>query len=123
MLADPDDLHEAIGNLVDNAVKYGERSKVDVRVSASEGTVVVRVRDGGPGIPRHERDHVFERFFRGERRSDVPGSGLGLSIVERSVSRYGGRVVLENGEPGRTTFALVLPAYEETGDRSEALRV
>ena len=104
-------------------MKYGEDSPVDVRVSAFDGTVTVRVCDGGPGIPRHEREHVFERFFRGERRAELPGSGLGLSIVERSVSRYGGRVVLESGEPGRTTFALVLPAFDESGDRTTAIRM
>ncbi|MEA2720756.1 MAG: two-component system, OmpR family, sensor histidine kinase TctE, partial [Candidatus Eremiobacteraeota bacterium] len=77
---------------------------------ARDESVVVRVRDGGPGIPAAERDRIFERFFRGDGRGDVEGSGLGLAIVERAVARCGGRVVLERAEPGETTFALEFPA-------------
>jgi len=108
--ADDADVHEAIENLVDNALKYGAGSDVLVTLTAHDGAVVVRVRDGGPGIPAQERARVFERFFRGEGRGDVDGSGLGLAIVERAVARCGGRVLLERAEPGETTFALVLPA-------------
>ncbi|HEV3089203.1 MAG TPA: HAMP domain-containing sensor histidine kinase [Candidatus Elarobacter sp.] len=110
ILADAADLHEAIGNLVDNAVKYGASSAVVVTLSASENEVIVRVRDGGPGIPPDERARIFERFFRGEGRGEIEGSGLGLAIVERAASRCGGRVVLERAEPGETVFALHLPA-------------
>ena len=108
--ADDADVHEAIENLVDNAVKYGAGSDVVVTLSAPDGVVVVRVRDGGPGIPEAERARIFERFFRGDGRRDVEGSGLGLAIVERAVARCGGRVVLERADPGETTFALEFPA-------------
>jgi signal transduction histidine kinase len=108
VLGDRGELHEAIGNLVDNAVKYGAGSPVDVDVVREDDQVVVRVRDGGPGIPEHERAHVFERFFRGERTTGIEGSGLGLAIVERAAARCGGTVRLESSGAG-TTFALVLP--------------
>jgi len=110
VVADAADLHEAIGNLVDNAVKYGNGSTVVVSVAADGRDVVVRVTDGGPGIPPAERERVFERFFRGEDRGDIDGSGLGLAIVQHAVARCGGRVVLESADPGRTTFALHVPA-------------
>jgi two-component system OmpR family sensor kinase len=110
VVADDADVHEAIENLVDNAVKYGAGSDVLVTLSARDDMVVVRVRDGGPGIPAAERARIFERFFRGDGRGDVEGSGLGLAIVERAVARCGGRVVLERAEPGDTVFALELPA-------------
>ncbi len=108
VLADRGELHEAIGNLVDNAVKYGAGSPVRVEVRRENGSVVVRVSDNGPGIPENERAHVFERFFRGERTTGIEGSGLGLAIVERAAARCGGTVRLED-TPSGTTFALVLP--------------
>jgi two-component system, OmpR family, sensor kinase len=110
VVADDADVHEAIENLVDNAIKYGAGSEVRVTLAARDGLVVVRVRDGGPGIPADERERVFERFFRGDGRGEIEGSGLGLAIVERAVARCGGRVVLERAEPGETTFALEYPA-------------
>ena len=113
VLADVAELHEAIGNLVDNAVKYGGGSPVSVVVSRETDAVIVRVNDSGPGIPERERGHVFERFFRGERGANIDGSGLGLAIVERAMARCGGAVELERADPGRTTFALRLPAHRE----------
>ncbi|HEY0613370.1 MAG TPA: HAMP domain-containing sensor histidine kinase [Candidatus Elarobacter sp.] len=110
VLADRGDLHEAIKNLVDNALKYGGRTRVTVEVRRGAERVVVRVRDGGPGIPEAERAHLFERFFRGAGAAQVDGSGLGLAIVQRAISRCGGSVALENGQRGGTTFVLVLPA-------------
>jgi two-component system OmpR family sensor kinase len=92
VIADPAEPYEAINNLVENALKYGEATPVRVKVGRSNGTVTVRVHDGGPGIPEGERSHIFERFYRGEGRGDVDGSGLGLAIVERAVARCGGRV-------------------------------
>jgi two-component system OmpR family sensor kinase len=114
VVAEAADLHEAVGNLVDNAVKYGAGSDVLVSLAAREDAVVVRVRDGGPGIPADERDRIFERFFRGDTQREVEGSGLGLAIVERAVARCGGRVVLERADPGETVFMLELPASRVT---------
>nr|MDQ6941099.1 HAMP domain-containing histidine kinase [Candidatus Eremiobacteraeota bacterium] len=75
VLGDPGELHEAIGNLVDNALKYGADSPVTVEVSAGGGEILVAVRDEGPGIPEREQPHVFERFFRGQDASVVEGTG------------------------------------------------
>jgi signal transduction histidine kinase len=121
--ADRADIHEAIGNLVENAVKYGGGTDVLVTVAADDAGVVLRVRDRGPGIPAPERGRVFERFFRGEGRGDVEGSGLGLAIVERAVARCGGSVVLERAAPGETTFALHLPAARAVRRKTVALEV
>jgi two-component system OmpR family sensor kinase len=123
VLADRGDLHEAIKNLVDNAVKYGGRTRVTVEVRSDGGNVVVRVRDRGPGIPENERTHLFERFFRGEGVGSVEGSGLGLAIVQRAVARSGGRVTLENGQSGGTTFALIFPARSAAPRPAEPLRL
>ncbi len=122
VLADRGELHEAIANLVDNAVKYGAGSPVRVELRHEGGNVVVRVSDGGPGIPDQERGHVFERFFRGEQTTGIEGSGLGLAIVERAAARCGGTVRLESA-PAGTTFALVLPLSNAASSERAELRL
>ncbi len=117
------DLHEAIRNLVENALKYGAGSAVRVTVDAHDGEAVVAVRDGGPGIPAAERERIFERFYRGEERGEVEGSGLGLAIVERAAARCGGAVALECGEPGRTAFVLRLPTARRPAEPAVPLVV
>ena len=123
VVADRADLHEAIGNLVDNAVKYGGDGRVTVDVRNDGEHVVVRVHDGGPGITQHDREHLFERFFRGEGATGVEGSGLGLAIVKRAVARCGGTVTLEPADRNGTTFALVLPAQRPRGETLAPLRL
>jgi len=110
VLGDPGEVHEAIGNLVDNALKYGADSPVSVDVRSARGEVLVAVHDGGPGIPEREQAHVFERFFRGRDASGIEGTGLGLAIVERAVARAGGTVRLHSDATG-TTFSIVLPSH------------
>jgi two-component system OmpR family sensor kinase len=109
--ADPADLHEAIANLVDNALKYGAGSLVRVMVEHERDAVVVRVSDCGPGIDPLEREKIFERFFRGGGHPDVEGSGLGLAIAARAAKRAGGELTLERSEPGETVFAVRLPLH------------
>jgi two-component system, OmpR family, sensor kinase len=122
ILGDRGELHEAIGNLVDNAVKYGAGSAVSVEVAREGDAVVVRVRDGGPGIPQNERKHVFERFFRGESTAGIEGSGLGLAIVQRAAERCGGTARLEDSPTG-TTFTLILPALQTVAAETATLTV
>jgi signal transduction histidine kinase len=108
--ADTTDMHDAIANLLDNAVKYGAGSTVRVTLEGDDDEgAVLRVQDGGPGIPAAERDRIFERFFRGDESGEIDGSGLGLAIARRAMERWGGTVDVENGEPGRTTLRLTLP--------------
>jgi len=123
VLGDPGELHEAIGNLVDNALKYGAGSPVTVEVSGDGDRVLVHVRDHGPGIPEREQPHVFERFFRGEGGADVEGTGLGLAIVERAAARAGGSVRFQSGATTGTTFTIALPAYAPGGSEAHELRV
>jgi two-component system, OmpR family, sensor kinase len=111
--ADVVEIDAAIGNLVDNALKYGDGSDVTVDVRFEEGDALVRVSDHGPGIAHEERERIFDRFYRGDHGGSIDGSGLGLSIVAKAAKRAGGRVVLERADPGNTSFALVLPAARE----------
>ena len=123
VLGDAGELHEAIGNLVDNAIKYGADSPVSVDVSRDGDHVLVAVRDHGPGIPEREQSHVFERFFRGRDAAEIEGTGLGLAIVERAAARAGGSVRFASNAETGTAFTLVLPAYVSHDGDARELRV
>jgi two-component system OmpR family sensor kinase len=110
LLGEPVDLYEAVANLIENAVKYGAQTPVAVTVATAGASIVVRVRDGGPGIGDDDRGRIFERFYRGADRGEIAGSGLGLAIAEKAAARLGGTIVLEDGRAGKTTFALTVPA-------------
>jgi two-component system sensor histidine kinase SenX3 len=115
-------LHAAVSNLVENAVRY---SQDDARVSVSatgEGdTVRISVADRGVGIANEEIDRIFERFYRVDpaRARDTGGTGLGLSIVKHVAASHGGSVEVWS-EPGSgSTFTLVLPAWSHDLDEEE----
>lgn len=90
-----------LGNLVDNAIRYGsEAGHVGVSLRCEGGALQLCVRDDGPGIPAQDRARVFERFYRvpGNER---PGSGLGLAIVQQAAARMGGEVAFVDGLAGQ----------------------
>ena len=102
------DLDEMIGNLVENAAKYGG-GRVFVTVEPRDSMVDVLVEDDGPGIPAREREAIFQRGARLD--TDKPGTGLGLAIVRDVAQIYGGRVTLEESEDlGGLLARLSLPA-------------
>jgi two-component system sensor histidine kinase MprB len=99
-------LERAIVNLMDNAVKFSPAGgAIEVRLHG--GTLTVR--DHGPGIAAEELPHVFERFWRSPSARSLPGSGLGLSIVARTVQQSGGEVSLTRAAGGGTLATLTLP--------------
>jgi two-component system, OmpR family, phosphate regulon sensor histidine kinase PhoR len=109
-------IEQAIFNLVDNALKYGDKSEPKILIEAEGGpiAVVLKVKDNGPGIPLSDQPHIFERFYRvhKDRSRDAGGTGLGLSIVKHTVLAHGGRVELES-QPGHgATFIVRLPRRE-----------
>lgn len=99
---DPLRMEQVLTNLVSNATKYSpDGGLVTLRVDARDDEVVLTVRDQGVGIAADEVAHVFEPFHRAHSlRPDVPGAGLGLSLVRRIVESHGGflRVVTAPGE-------------------------
>lgn len=110
---DGEAVRQALVNLVENAIRHGrEGGHVAVRAAADRSTVRLSVHDDGPGISRHERRCVFERFVRG--RTAGPGTGLGLYLVEQVARAHGGRVDLETEEGRGSTFTLVLPVVPPT---------
>ena len=111
VFAEPAEVYEAIVNLIDNAVKYGAGTPVDVTIAREVDGTVLRVTDRGPGVTAADRERLFERFFRGEAANGTEGSGLGLAIVARAAERSHGKVTLESAGPGETTFTLTFPPY------------
>jgi signal transduction histidine kinase len=107
--AQPDELREAVRNLIENAAKHAPQATIEVRTRRENGTAVIEVSDNGPGMPPEEQVHAFERFYRGALRGDVTGSGLGLAIVKKAIERAGGRVRLESEAGKGTTITLELP--------------
>ncbi|MBL1081748.1 HAMP domain-containing histidine kinase [Streptomyces actinomycinicus] len=104
--AEPSALERAVVNILDNAVKFSpEGGTVEVQLTAG----VLTVRDHGPGIPADELPHVFDRFWRSPGARALPGSGLGLSIVARTVQQAGGEVTLAPAEGGGTVVTVRLP--------------
>jgi len=102
-------LKRCLANLIDNAVKYGDRARVSLQERV--GDTVVRVVDEGPGIPEAERERVFEPFYRLEssRSRETGGAGLGLTIA-RSIARgHGGDLSLNDGKDGGLEAVLTLP--------------
>ena len=115
--ADADRLEQVLGNLVDNAIKYGRpQGSVTVGGSAREGgQVEVFVQDDGPGIPPEALERVFERFYRVDkaRSREQGGTGLGLAIVKHIIQSHGGRVWATSQVGHGATFYFTLP--QDTG--------
>jgi signal transduction histidine kinase len=94
-------LFEALSNLLDNAIKFAPRGgQVGVSVTRAKHDVVIEVSDNGPGIAEDQRQSVLRRFDRGNASSEVPGSGLGLSVVVAIVHLHQFTLLLEEARPG-----------------------
>ncbi|WP_247444255.1 ATP-binding protein [Bradyrhizobium sp. 197] len=101
MAGDPSLLFEAIGNLVDNAIKFTPSGgRITVRVFNENKHFGIIVADTGPGIPAEEREAVLRRFYRAERSRHTPGSGLGLSLVAAVARLHGLDLIIEDAKPG-----------------------
>jgi two-component system, OmpR family, sensor histidine kinase BaeS len=110
--ADPDQLAQIVGNLLQNAIRYTPAGgRVAVRAQRRGADILVEVTNTGDGIPSDDLPHVFERFYRVEKSRDRArgGAGIGLAIVRQLVEAAGGAVGAESGE-GLTRFWFSLPA-------------
>ena len=110
---DPILLAQALGNLIDNALKYApENGAIEVAVRrCGDGNAEVSVSDNGPGIADSEKSKVVERFYRGDASRGTPGVGLGLSLVQAVAKLHGSSLVLSDATPGlRAAVTLPLDA-------------
>jgi len=106
------EFRESLRNLLDNALKYAPGTTIVTSVRTEGDSVLIRVRDDGPGMSPELSARAFERFTRGETAGSVGGSGLGLAIVKRSMERGGGSVSLDTKLGEGTTVEIRLPNQE-----------
>ncbi|MBV9390589.1 MAG: PAS domain-containing protein [Verrucomicrobia bacterium] len=111
--ADPFRIEQAVFNLVENAIKYGDKpgNKISIDAVVKGHEVIINVSDNGPGIPLSDQPHIFERFYRvqKDRSRDAGGTGLGLSIVKHTVQAHGGSVSVRSLPGSGASFTVVLP--------------
>ena len=125
-------LTDVFSNLIDNAIKYTppeRRPEIEIGTRLEGGFVECWVSDNGIGIPPDQRASVFDLFRRLDEAKALrtAGSGVGLAVVARIVERHGGRVWIDNGRCGGSSFHLTLPAYfvgnlSETRGRASSKR-
>src|SRR5262249_45942141 len=116
VLADPELLRLAVGQLLDNACKYSDPgSTVTLSISREHSQIAVRVLSRGNPIPAGERGRIFDRFYRGiDGRRSGPGSGLGLFVARKIALALGGSLDLDSttGSADGAVFRLALPVPE-----------
>ncbi|GLV55820.1 hypothetical protein KDH_26640 [Dictyobacter sp. S3.2.2.5] len=115
-LGDRDRLGQVFTNLISNAIKYSpQATTVEIDLNASPEAVTISVRDHGLGIPREQREKIFERFYRasGARQHTIPGLGIGLYLVAEIVTHYGGTITVESQVGHGSTFHVTLPLKQE----------
>jgi len=109
---DPDALEQAILNLLSNAIKYsGESREIDLRLRAEDGYGVIEVTDRGPGVAPQELERLTQKFYRvpTPESQRVPGTGLGLTLVDHMVKAHGGELRMRSAVGEGSTFAVRLP--------------
>ncbi|MCX7634633.1 MAG: ATP-binding protein [Syntrophales bacterium] len=110
--ADPQRMRQALGNLLDNAVKYTPvGGRVAVSAKHEEGRVMVTVQDTGIGIPPEELTKIWDRLYRGGEGRRYQGLGLGLSFVKSIIEVHGGHVDVISRPGSGSTFIVELPAF------------
>jgi signal transduction histidine kinase len=119
VLADPTRLHQVVGNLLDNAIKYSSE-QVDIRIETvkKDGRGFIRVSDNGIGIEADALPRIFERFYQSEKvhTREHGGAGLGLAIARETAHRMGGEITVAS-EPGKgSTFTVSLPLAPEKSE-------
>lgn len=128
IMADRSALERALQNLLGNGMKYagesrriGLRARLEAAESRGQQEVRITIEDHGAGIGPRDLPHIFEPFYRGEAATSaqIRGSGLGLSLVKRTVEAHGGRVTVESARGRGSAFTLRLPVAAESSPADE----
>jgi PAS domain S-box-containing protein len=109
-------LHEALSNIINNAIKYTpKQGRIDVSVTVTKDQVQIRVKDTGFGIPEEKQDRLFAPFYRAttNETKNIEGTGLGLHLVKNIIERHGGSMYFHSVYGEGSTFGFDLPLWEE----------
>ncbi|MGH8288880.1 MAG: ATP-binding protein [Steroidobacteraceae bacterium] len=123
LVADRSKIRLILENLVSNAVKYSPKGgTIHIKAATDPNSLIIDVADNGPGIPKEDRDHVFEAFYTGRaaRTTAVKGTGIGLSVVLEFVAAHGGEVEIVDGEYPGAHFRIRMPIDLARGGRPGA---
>jgi signal transduction histidine kinase len=110
--ADPDALEQAVLNLLTNAIKYsGDSREIALRLGRRDGAAEIQVVDRGIGVPAEEQGRIFDKFYRSPTRENelLPGTGLGLTLVEHVAKAHGGSVTVASRPGEGSTFSIHIP--------------
>ena len=116
ILSDEESLHQAVTNLLDNAIKYTPvGGHVWIRLKESDNEAIIEVEDTGIGIEPDDKERIFERFYRVDkaRSRELGGTGLGLAIVRHIVMTHNGRIEVDSLPGSGSTFRIYLPLKTE----------
>jgi two-component system sensor histidine kinase BaeS len=114
ILADPRWLHQAVTNLLTNALKFSQPgSTVGIDTGVAGSDAVLHVTDTGIGIPPEELPHIFDRFYRGHQAAQTSGTGIGLAIAAELARAHGGTLTAESEVGAGTVMTLCLPHFDE----------
>jgi len=114
-------LRQLFGNLVENACRHTPSGgRIDVEIERVKETVLVRVRDTGPGMKEEDLERVFDRFFRVASPGAASGVGLGLTVASQIARAHGGEIRAESTLGRGSTFTVCLPSIPDSGNRQGA---
>jgi signal transduction histidine kinase/tetratricopeptide (TPR) repeat protein len=109
---DKEAISQVLNNLLDNAVKFSaEKKEIEVVLERDGMNIILEVKDKGIGIPSHELDKIFDKFYQGRNavRQSSKGTGLGLTLVKHTIQAHGGRVEVKSRLGEESTFYVILP--------------
>ena len=104
---------QMMSNILSNAIKFNDKETIEIKISAKkeQASTVLEIYDNGPGIPVEDQDKIFEGFYQIEKyfTGNVTGAGLGLPLVKKIITAYGGTVSIKSDIGQGTTLKIVLP--------------
>ena len=106
-------------NLLSNAIKYSPNGKqIEVIISKQDKQLRMDIKDDGMGIPSVDQKHLFNRFFRAHNVTNIPGTGLGLNLVQKYVEIMNGNISFVSEEGNGSTFTVILPVTLDQNEKS-----
>jgi PAS domain S-box-containing protein len=112
-LCDPEKIDQVITNFMTNAIRYGQKKPVHIKLEETEKHVIINFKDHGRGIETKDKERIFKRFERAHTDEDVSGLGLGLYINSQIIEEHQGKIILESAPGVGATFIVELPRVIE----------